>query len=109
MPAGLVETMTESELQTTPMGRSLLAGKLVVTLRSQDGTHITLRFSCKSPGANGGRWQRSTFADARRIYVVPCQFQLDRLRMVITKGSPHHPFRRLGATGKCRQEGPGLC
>lgn len=67
--------LAAQEFASTAMGRSLLAGRLVATaVSNQDGRHITVRFSAKSPGENGGRWRLVPLAQAKRVYVdIPGQ------------------------------------
>jgi hypothetical protein len=59
------------EFQSTAMGRSLLAGKLVATAVSNiDGRHITVRLSPKRPPRdNERRWQACPLTEAVRCFV----------------------------------------
>jgi hypothetical protein len=67
-----------AELRQTPMGRCLLAGRLVATAVSPvDGRHITVRFSAKRPpdrAAGESRWRVCDLLEATKVFVdVPGQ------------------------------------
>lgn len=69
-PFKIVPPISPEEWGTNIFGQALLAGRLVATAVSPaDGTHITVRFSAKSPPEGGGRWQITNLFDARKVYV----------------------------------------
>ena len=69
-----METPTEGATMipldtTTRAARMLSAGRLTVTFRSPSGTHITLTAKCRAPNDATGKWEGSTLAAAKVIFI----------------------------------------